>query len=73
MPMNQYSDGPVAAARQTGLMKGREGYPDASQMPEIDDSPVDPKQMPPDMQNLNPVVNALTVLQQFTADLGLPF
>lgn len=69
MAPNMYPNGPVAPARQGGIMKGRDGYPDASQMPEIDDSPVDPSQAPADMQGINPVVEALKTLQQFTAAL----
>lgn len=65
MAPNQYPNGPVAPARQGGMMKGREGYPDASQMPEIDDTPVNPADAPDDMKDLNPIVDALQTLQQF--------
>lgn len=65
MAPNQYPNGPVAPSRQGGMMKGREGYPDASQMPEIDDTPVNPAEAPEDMKGLNPVVGALQTLQQF--------
>ncbi len=67
--MNQYPNGPVAASRQGGMMAGREGYPDASQMPEIDDTPVNPAEAPPDMQDINPVIDSLKTLQQFQAAL----
>lgn len=67
MAMKDYPNGPVAPSRQTGMMKGREGYPDASQMPEIDDTPVDPADAPPDMAGANPVIGALQTIQQFIA------
>jgi hypothetical protein len=51
------------------MMAGREGYPDASQMPEIDDTPVDPAQAPEDMKDMNPVVDALKTIQLFAAAL----
>lgn len=67
MAMKDYPNGPVPASRQTGMMKGREGYPDASQMPEIDDTPVSPGDAPEDMQGTNPVISALQTIQQFAA------